>query len=297
MGEPPIKILRHQQQFDFFDTARLGNSIRFIDLSDLVLDDGLRAVLDAIVQQVETTNPGIVIVDSFQAIVRVATAATGELDLHSFVQRLAVHLTTWQATTFLIGEFVHDDLGTNPLLTVADGIFALAERVHRNSVVRELQVHKQRGLAPMPGLHTVRISQAGLQVYPRMRISPDEADRARPHGRAATGVAGLDALMAGGIPIGDAVLISGPSGTGKSVLAAQFIAAGVEQGEPGVIAVFEEHPNGIPAAGHRSGYRPGGTEPPGPPDDDLHPAAGPVAGRNAGCHSDCGARRSAPAAW
>jgi circadian clock protein KaiC len=55
-------------------------------------------------------------------------------------------------------------------------------------------------------------------------------------------VAGLDALVDGGIPIGDAVLISGPSGTGKSVLAAQFIAAGVDQDEPGVIAVFEEHP-------------------------------------------------------
>jgi circadian clock protein KaiC len=55
-------------------------------------------------------------------------------------------------------------------------------------------------------------------------------------------VAGLDALMAGGIPTGDAVLVSGPSGTGKSLVAAQFVAAGTSAGEPGVIAVFEEHP-------------------------------------------------------
>ncbi|HEY1015528.1 MAG TPA: ATPase domain-containing protein, partial [Herpetosiphonaceae bacterium] len=46
----------------------------------------------------------------------------------------------------------------------------------------------------------------------------------------------------GGIPRGDAVLVSGPSGTGKSMLATQFIAAGGEVGEPGVIMVFEEHP-------------------------------------------------------
>jgi circadian clock protein KaiC len=38
------------------------------------------------------------------------------------------------------------------------------------------------------------------------------------------------------------VLITGPSGTGKSVLATQFIAEGVAKGEPGVLVVFEEHP-------------------------------------------------------
>jgi circadian clock protein KaiC len=64
----------------------------------------------------------------------------------------------------------------------------------------------------------------------------------RPPGRIVTGVPGLDALVGGGLPTGDAVLVSGASGTGKSVLTAQFIAAGVRQGEPGVIAVFEEHP-------------------------------------------------------
>jgi len=36
--------------------------------------------------------------------------------------------------------------------------------------------------------------------------------------------------------------VTGASGTGKSLLATQFIAAGVESGEPGVLVVFEEHP-------------------------------------------------------
>jgi circadian clock protein KaiC len=75
-----------------------------------------------------------------------------------------------------------------------------------------------------------------------MSSSITQTERIRPQGRAATGAAGLDELVGGGIPTGDAVLVSGSSGTGKSVLAAQFIAAGVRAGEPGVIAVFEEHP-------------------------------------------------------
>jgi circadian clock protein KaiC len=48
--------------------------------------------------------------------------------------------------------------------------------------------------------------------------------------------------MGGGIPTGDSVLIAGPSGSGKSVLATQFIAEGGRQGESGVLVVFEEHP-------------------------------------------------------
>ena len=49
-------------------------------------------------------------------------------------------------------------------------------------------------------------------------------------------------MLGGGIPEGDSVLVAGPSGTGKSVLATQFIAEGVRQGEPGIVAVFEERP-------------------------------------------------------
>jgi circadian clock protein KaiC len=40
------------------------------------------------------------------------------------------------------------------------------------------------------------------------------------------------------------VLVAGPSGTGKSVLATQFIAEGLRNGEPGIMAIFEERPDG-----------------------------------------------------
>jgi circadian clock protein KaiC len=51
-------------------------------------------------------------------------------------------------------------------------------------------------------------------------------------------------MMNGGVPEGDSLLIAGPSGTGKSALATQFIAAGLRLGEPGIIAIFEERPAG-----------------------------------------------------
>ncbi len=49
-------------------------------------------------------------------------------------------------------------------------------------------------------------------------------------------------MLGGGIPEGDSLLLSGSAGTGKSLIATQFIGAGLQAGEPGIVAVFEERP-------------------------------------------------------
>jgi circadian clock protein KaiC len=243
LGEPALKMLRYQQQFQFFDAAKLSGAIRFINLSQVVLENDLGAVLEEIVKEVEAVNPGIVVVDSFRTVVRKAqSSGSAEVDLQAFVQRLALQLTTWQATTFLIGEYLEGEMRDNPVFTVADGLFWLSQHVERNSIVRKMQIMKLRGQESVPGLHTFRITQAGLQVFPRTygltgKRLPKSSGR-----RLSTGVAGLDVMLDGGIPEGDSVLVAGPSGTGKSVLAAQFIAEGVRQDEPGILAIFEERP-------------------------------------------------------
>ena len=243
LGEPAAKMLRYQQQFSFFDRAKLDRAVRFVNLGREALAHDAEAVLARIVSEVEACSPGIVVVDSFRAVARIAQNGDGgPPGLQALVNRLAGHLTGWQATTFLVGEYGDGELHDNPVLTVADGILRLWQSVERNSVVRKLQVVKSRGVPAMPGLHTARITGEGVSVFPRITTLPAAVDRAEPRGRLSTGVAALDEMMGGGIPAGDSVLVAGPSGAGKSVLAAQFIARGAEAGEPGVLVVFEEHP-------------------------------------------------------
>ena len=62
--------------------------------------------------------------------------------------------------------------------------------------------------------------------------------------RLSTGIPELDRMLGGGIREGDSLLVAGPSGTGKSALATQFIAEGLRRGEPGIMAIFEERPEG-----------------------------------------------------
>jgi circadian clock protein KaiC len=244
IGEPPIKMLRYQQQYSFFDAAKIGDgSVRFIHLGQEALDGGLAKVLDAVVQELETSNPAIVVVDSFRAMVRGTLAGPiGEMELTDFMQRLALVLTTYEATTFLLGEYA-DGERDSAVFTVADGLLWLSQEIDRNSVVRKLQVIKMRGQGQIPGLHTARITDKGYSVFPRI-LKPEEITTEHPlKHRVKTGVPGLDELMDGGIPLGYSVLVAGPSGSGKTVLSNQFLVEGVRNGENGIVAVFEKRPN------------------------------------------------------
>ncbi len=241
LGETSLKMLRYQQRFEFFETERVGTDVHFLNLSEEALTGDLENVLARIIEEVDRLHPRIVVVDSFRALTHAMRADAPAGLFERFMQRLVLHLTTWEITAFLIGEYIDQQLD-NPIFTVADGILWLSQEVHRNSVVRRIQVVKARGVASMPGMHTARITSAGVQVFPR---TPERADDITPRGtaRLATGIVGLDAMMGGGIPSGDSVVLAGPTGTGKTTFAMKFVAAGLAIGEAAVIAIFEEHPD------------------------------------------------------
>ena len=242
LGEPTIKMLRYQRQLGFFDAARVPSSVRFVNLAAEAASGNLDAVFDRIATSVADASPAFVAVDSFRTIVgeRRAGASDGSIELAHFVNRLAQQLTTWEVTSFLIGEYA-DAEQRHPVFTIADTILWLSEDVDRNSTTRKLRAVKVRGRNPMPGLHTFRLTSAGMRVYPR--IPEQQRQRVvRSDRRLATGVAGLDEMMGGGIPSGDVVLLTGPAGSGKTTFATQFIATGLDDGESCVVAVFEEYP-------------------------------------------------------
>lgn len=64
--------------------------------------------------------------------------------------------------------------------------------------------------------------------------------------RIATGINGFDQLTLSGLPKGRATLVTGTTGTGKTLFAVEFLARGIQRsGEPGVFVTFEEQPEAI----------------------------------------------------
>ena len=244
LGEPPLKMLRYQQQFSFFDMDKVGPSVRYVNLADDLRAGDFSGVLERIMREVEDFGPGLVFVDSFRSVVQTARSGNeGLWELQHFIQELGSRMATWQATTFLIGEYSQADVEANPIITVADGMLSLSHNLDEDAVVRKIRVIKMRGQAHLSGAHTMRITDDGIRIYPRVLAPVPEAYEtiATDPARVPTGVAGLDDLLHGGLPQGHTLLVSGPTGIGKTILGTQFLAAGAAQGEKGVALFFEKH--------------------------------------------------------
>ena len=244
LGEPPLKMLRYQQQFGFFDESRIGTSVHFVNLGEETAAGDLDKVLARIADEVRKRQPALVFVDSFRSVILAAQdRAYPAPGLQDFTPALAMLMTSWQATTFLIGEYVSEDY-PNPVSTVADGLIWMRQSVQRNSVVRKMEILKMRGQATLPGLHTFRIDLRGLHVFaPLQPVAAGHNGSDTPLGaRLSLGVPALDVMLGGGLPAGYSLLVAGPSGSGKSILAAAFMAAGVARGETAVLAAFEQQP-------------------------------------------------------
>ncbi|MEA3105564.1 MAG: circadian clock protein KaiC [Gammaproteobacteria bacterium] len=244
LGEPPLKMLRYQQQFDFFDLDKLNRCIRLVNLGEEAASGDRDKILAKITAEVEARGPAFVCVDSFRSVVLAGHGESRSYDtLQRFIQNLGVLLTGWQATTFLIGEYF-DEKDPNPIFTIADGIIWVRQSEHQNSVVRKIEIAKMRGQPTRAGLHTFRISSAGIKVFPPAQyyVPPDDDAGLPTSTYLKMGVPGLDDMMGGGLPRGYSLLVAGPSGSGKSILAAAFLAEGARSGETGVIAAFETRP-------------------------------------------------------
>lgn len=249
LGESPLKMLRYQQQFPFFDIEKVNQSIKFVNLAADLLDGDFDRVLARINEEVQSFAPSLVFVDSFRSVVQSGRAAeAGVSGLAHFVQQLGMQMTSWQATTFLIGEYLAPEAESSPVFTVADGIVWMSQLVHRDAMVRKIQVVKMRGQAQSTGVHTFRIDSEGITVFPRALLDAASTTGGVSGPRLSLGVALLDDMLGGGLPAGYSLLVVGPSGSGKTVLATQFLAEGVRCGEPGVIAGFEKSPSQLLSA-------------------------------------------------
>jgi circadian clock protein KaiC len=130
----------------------------------------------------------------------------------------------------------HGDLQVR---SVAHGVISL-ERMATDygGTRRRLEIVKYRGVAFREGMHDYKIQHGGITVFPRLVAAESrESSLRKQYG---SGLPELDSMLGGGIEEGSSTLIAGPPGTGKSTLAAQFVAHCLQQHQNAAMFVFEE---------------------------------------------------------
>ncbi|MET0402430.1 MAG: ATPase domain-containing protein, partial [Cystobacter sp.] len=154
IAEPPTKLFRYMETFEFFDAKLLEEKILFVDL-DSVLRQGPAESLRFILRELEKHEPAIVVMDSFRAISEVLHLNEG--GGRTFVYELAVQLATWGTTSLLVGEYTLEDLREQPIFGIADAIIRVRNTRQELTTVREVEVMKLRGSDFVSGQHFFEI--------------------------------------------------------------------------------------------------------------------------------------------
>ena len=187
-------------------------------------------------------------IDSFKAL---ADLVGDKLLFRRFVHDLSVLLAVYECTAFLVGDYSPRDLETEPEFAIADGVICLdlynRERLSQDTLSsRVLRVHKMRGTAFHEGDHSYTISDKGIAIFPRLRLSLREAPpKEKPIVKVSTGIPGLDGMLDGGLNEGFSTMIAGAAGTGKTTFAVHFLHDGLKRGERCLLVGMEESPSAI----------------------------------------------------
>jgi len=229
------------------DAAQLGldtDGIDFLDLSpsaerftteqsyDIFEPDVVEGgdVAARIVDAVEAHEPDRVFVDP---LTHLRFLTPDEYQFRQEVSGFVQYLTDQSATVLFSGQTTRDG-ERDSLEYLCDGSIHLDHATKG----RTIEVTKLRGSDTLSGMHTMRISDGGTEVF--TRLSPDAHGRRERSGSLSSGVDELDSLLHGGIERSTVTVISGSSGVGKTTTAARFATAAAAGGDRALFYLFEE---------------------------------------------------------
>lgn len=240
LSESHAKMRRHLATMSFYDEEKLAGAVRFLHVTELLqgTDErarGLDGLFDEILHAAFDEHPSVIVIDSFKALhhfVRPDRMREAVFDLASKVSHTGAML-------LLVGEYTDAEILQNPEFAVADTILEVSHDIGGPVDHRYLRVRKLRGSGSLMGRHAFQITDHGYELYPRLEsLAPQPPVVGGP--RRSFGTEGLDRMTHGGLPTGEATLIMGPSGAGKTVMASEWVTAGLATGEQCLYVSFEE---------------------------------------------------------
>ncbi len=240
----PAKLLRDAAGFDWDLQGMIDEGkIKIIQTSPAVLLSEFRSEDGAFAASLVEMGAKRLLIDGLTPLR--LYAEVNDIPFREDVHLLIEGLTRLGVTTMVTAE--RDDTLSGVMAHerfVFDTIISLTREESRRRISRRLTVTKSRGQDYISGSHTMRIEpQVGVHVYRRAQSRPVASpDQPTSEERLSTGAPAIDNMMDGGIYQGSVTLVSGISGTGKTVLSVQFLTNAIASGHKGLLVSLDEHP-------------------------------------------------------
>lgn len=240
----PAKLLRDAAGFNWDLQGLIDQGrIKIIQTSPAVLLSEFRSEDGAFAASLAAMGAKRLLIDGLTPLR--LYAEVNDMPFREDVHLLIEGLTRLGVTTMVTAE--RDDTLAGVLAHerfVFDTIISLSREESRRRESRRLTVMKSRGQQYIGGSHTMRIEpQVGVHVYRRAQSRPVASPSQRTsQERLSTGSPAIDKMMDGGIYKGSVTLVSGISGTGKTVLSVQFLTNAIAAGHKGLLVSLDEHP-------------------------------------------------------
>lgn len=219
LAENHARMLLHMSQLRFFDPAAVPQRIYLISAFRVLEEDGLKGLQDLLRREVQRFGASVLVLDGLVAAEESAASAR---DFKKFIHELQTQASLTDCTMFLLTGASARHI--TPEHTMVDGVIELRADIVGARAERSLTVHKMRGVGMVSGRHALRITQAGIEVFPRIEaVAPIDAAQKLSNERITTGLAALDELTGGGLPQGSVTLLVGPSGVGKTTFGLHFL--------------------------------------------------------------------------
>ena len=191
-----------------------------------------------IVEDVERTRPTRVVFDSLSEL---RLLAANPLRYRRQILALKQFFSGRRCTVLVLDDLTAENHDLQ-VQSIAHGALLLEHTLPTfGSLRRRLSVTKYRGSDFRGGYHDYAIRRGGLEVYPRLVAAEHRQPTSRE--RLKSGLAGLDALLGGGLERGTSTLVQGSAGTGKSTISALFATQAAARGEHASLFIFDESAN------------------------------------------------------
>ena len=251
LAESHARMLAQMRGLAFFDQAAVGSSINFLNGFGPMEEEGLAGLLQLLRSVVREQGADLLVLDGLET---AGSLAKSDLDSKKFIKELQTWAGVVGCTVLLLSSSSSEHRSIQPEHTMVDGIVELRMARVDLRMLRELTVIKLRGSAFAEGSHPYLITSGGLRVYPRNESMPTAVTAKQAAAeQTTTGIPTLDEMLCGGVSRGSITLALGSSGSGKTILGLQFLAAGAREGERGLHFGFFESPADLKDKGDRLG--------------------------------------------